>query len=144
LLINGRAKRALAKTTAEMDPNIQALCALLASDAKTLQTAADMDYKGPIEDLDEFLQHHQNADPVARRQVVGRMIALAQQQRLNDAMLAKLQLAVSALGQAHKALADAAAGKDPETIKQKLQELISLGTELGTYYSSLTSAAGSN
>jgi hypothetical protein len=144
LLINGRAKRALAKTTAAMDPNIQALCALLASDAKTLQTAADMDYKGPIEDLDEFLQHHQNADPVARRQVVGRMIALAQQQRLNDAMLAKLQLAVSALGQAHKALADAAAGKDPETIKQKLQELISLGTELGTYYSSLTSAAGSN
>ena len=39
-----------------------------------------------------------------------------------------------------KALADAAAGKDPETIKQKLQELISLGTELGTYYSSLEAA----
>jgi hypothetical protein len=143
LLINGRVKKALAKTTADMDPNIQALCTLLASDAKTLQTAADRDYKGPIENLDEFLAHHPGTDPVARRLVVGRMISLAQQQRLNDAMLAKLQLAVSALGQAHKALADAAAGKDPETIKQKLRELISLGTELGAYYSSLQAAASS-
>jgi hypothetical protein len=143
LRINGREKKALAKTTAEMDPNIQALCALIASDAKTLQTAADRDYKGPIQELDEFLQHHPGADPVARRLVVGRMLALAQQQRLNDEMLAKLQLAVTALGQAHRALADAAAGKDPETIKQKLEELISLGTELGAYYSSLQEAGSS-
>lgn len=126
-----------------MDPTIQVLCTLIASDAKTLQTAADRDYKGPIQNLDEFLEHHPGADPVARRLVVGRMISLAQQQRLNDEMLAKLQLAVSALGQAHKALADAAAGKDPETIKQKLRELISLGTELGAYYTSLQAAASS-
>ena len=141
LLLNGRAQRDLAKVTEESDQNIQSLCRLLESDVKTLQTAADRDYRGPIGDLDEFLQHHANADPVGRRMVVGRMIALAQQQRLNDEMLAQLQKSLSALAGAHRALTDAAAGKDPETIKQKLQELISLGTELGAYYSSLQVAA---
>lgn len=144
LLLNGREKKELAKITADNDPTIQALCRLIESDAKALQTEADRDYKGPIGNLDEFLQHHANADPVGRRMVVGRMIALAQQQRLNDEMLTKLQSSISALGEAHKALTDAATGKDPETIKQKLQQLISLGTELGAYYSSLQAAAASS
>ncbi len=144
LLLNGREKKELAKVTGEMDPTIQSLCRLIASDAKTLQTAADRDYRGPIGNLDTFLRDNPKADPIARRMVVGRMIALAQQQRLNDELLAKLQLSIVALGDAHKALADAAAGKDPETIKQKLRELISLGTELGAYYSSLQAAAASS
>lgn len=143
LLLNGREKKDLAKVTGDMDPAIQSLCRLISDDAKTLQTEADRDYKGPIQNLDDFLQHHPGADPVGRRMVVGRMLGLAQQQRLNDELLGKLQTSILALGAAHKALADAAAGKDPETIKQKLQELISLGTELGAYYSSLQAASAS-
>lgn len=141
LLLNGREKKSLAIITGDTDPTIQSLCRLIESDARTLQIAADRDYRGPIGNLDDFLQKNPKADPVARRMIVGRMVALAQQQRLNDDLLAKLQKSVSALGEAHKALTDAAAGKDKETIKQKLQELISLGTDLGAYYSSLEAAS---
>ena len=75
-----------------------------------------------------------------RRLEIARLIRLSQQQQGNDALLVKLQAAVMALGKAHAALRDAAAGKDPATIKQALQELISLGTELGSYYSKTEAA----
>lgn len=141
LLTNRSAKRALARTTVDADPYVQALCKLIESDAEILRTQADVDYRTPITKLDQFIQHN-TIDPGVRRTEVRRLILLAQQQQMNDGLLGKLEESVGALAKAHAALRDAAAGKDPATVKQRLEELISFGTELGTYYDSLSATTG--
>jgi hypothetical protein len=130
LLLNGRAKQGLAKATADMDPSVQALCKLI------LRRQADRDYQTPITNENQFIQNNPRMDPALRRVEIAKLITLAAQQKENDAMLASLQDAVQALGRTHAALAEAASGKDPENLKQRLNDLIQFGTDLGAFYGS--------
>ncbi len=141
LLLNTRAQRGIAKATTDMDPSVQALCKLIDSDARILRRQADVDYQGPITNENQFIQNNRNIDPALRRAEIGKLITLAAQQKANDAMLAQLQQAVLALGEAHTALMNAANGKDPEALKQKLNDLVKFGTDLRAFYSSVPVAA---
>lgn len=140
LLTDARAKRALAQTTSTMDATITAMCDLLESDADTLRKQADVDYRTEIGNLNQFIQHNR-LDPAMKRDRIAKLIEMAQQQKVNDDLLAKLEQALSALAKAHTALSSAAAGRDPEAIEQRLRELISFGTELGSYYQSMAVAS---
>lgn len=142
LLVNGRIKKSLASTTREMEPDIQSLCGVIESDVKILRDLADVDYKTAIQNEDQFIQHNQ-IDPAVRRIEIGKMITLVDQRKANDALLEKLSNAVAELAKAHTALRDAAAGKDPESLKQRIVELTGLGQDLASYYKSLSASASS-
>jgi hypothetical protein len=136
LLLNTRARNGLAKATTDMDPSVQALCKLIDSDARILRREADRDYQGPITNENQFIQNAK-MDPALRRAEIAKLVTLAAQQTENDAMLAQLQQTVLALGKAHTALMNAANGKDPENLKQRLDELVQFATNLGAYYANI-------
>ncbi len=139
LLINDEVKKSLKKTTQDMNPNVKALCGLLDSDVKILRRQANVDYQTLLTDDNQLLTHNQ-IDPVLRRNEVGKLMELADRQQANDALLEKLQKALVSLALTHEALAAAAQGNNPESIKQRAADLVNAGQELGNYYKSLSSS----
>jgi hypothetical protein len=137
-LIARKVKGSLPKVTQDMNPNVKTLCELLDSDIVVLRRQADVDYQTLITDQDQFIRHPDTPlDPVEHRNEIGKLITLAAQQKANDDLLAKLQVALHTLELTHQALAAAAQGNDPESIKQKIADLEAAGQSLATYYSSL-------
>jgi hypothetical protein len=140
-LIARRVKGSLPKVTQDMNPVIKKLCELLNSDITALRRQADVDYQTLIEQEDQFIRHPATPlDPVEHRNEIGKLIKLANQQKANDELLAKLQVALHTLDLTHQALAAAAQGNDPETIKEKLADLEAAGQSLASFYSSLPSS----
>ncbi|MEO6802530.1 MAG: hypothetical protein ABI197_04700 [Granulicella sp.] len=140
LLINNEVHKALPKVTQEMNPNIQTLCTLIDSDVKILRRQADVDYQSLITDENQVILHNQ-IDPALRRAEIGKMIEMVSQQQANDALLVKLQKAIVTLALTHQALAAAAQGNNPESIKEHVVDLVNAGQELGSYYKSLPSGS---
>ena len=137
-LIAKRVKGSLPKVTQDMNPIVKTLCELLNSDITVLRRQADVDYQTLIEQEDQFIRHPPAPlDPVEHRDEIGRLITLANQQKANDELLAKLQVALHTLELTHQALAAAAQGNDPESIKQKIADLEAAGQSLASFYSSL-------
>jgi hypothetical protein len=137
-LIAKRVKGSLPKVTQEMNPTIKTLCELLNSDVAVLRRQADVDYQTLIEQEDQFIRHPATPlDPVEHRDEIGKLITLAGQQKANDELLAKLQAALHTLELTHQALAAAAQGNDPLTIRQKIADLEAAGQSLASFYSSL-------
>lgn len=137
-LIAKRVKGSLPKVTQDMNPVVKTLCELLNSDIIVLRRQADVDYQTLIEQEDQFIRHPATPlDPVEHRDEVGKLITLANQQKANDELLAKLQVALHTLELTHQALAAAAQGNDPESIKQKIADLEAAGQSLASFYSSL-------
>jgi hypothetical protein len=137
-LIARRVKASLSKVTQDMDPVVKTLCELLNSDIVVLRRQADVDYQTLIEQEDQFIRHPDTPlDPVEHRNEIGKLITLANQQKANDELLAKLQIALHTLDLTHHALAAAAQGNDPESIKQKIVDLEAAGQSLASFYSSL-------
>lgn len=139
-LIARKVKGSLPKVTQDMNANVKTLCELLNSDIVILRRQADVDYQTLIADQDQFIRHPATPlDPVEHRDEIGKLITWAAQQKANDDLLAKLQAALHTLALTHQALAAAAQGNDPESIKQKIADLEAAGQSLATYYSSLSS-----
>jgi hypothetical protein len=139
-LIAKKVKGSLPKVTQQMNPVIQTLCELLNNDVVILRRQADVDYQTLIQNEDQFIRHPPTPlDPVEHRDEIGKLITLADQQKANDELLAKLQVALHTLELTHQALAAAAQGNDPESIKQKLADLEAAGQSLASFYSSLPS-----
>jgi hypothetical protein len=137
-LIAKKVKASLPKVTQDMDPVVKTLCELLNSDIVVLRRQADVDYQTLIEQEDQFIRHPATPlDPVEHRDEIGKLITLANQQKANDELLAKLQVALHTLELTHHALAAAAQGNDPESIKQKIADLEAAGQSLASFYSSL-------
>lgn len=140
-LIARRVKGSLPKVTQDMNPVVKTLCELLNSDIVVLRRQADVDYQTLIEQQDQFIRHPTTPlDPVEHRDEVGKLITLAAQQKANDELLAKLQVALHTLELTHQALAAAAQGNDPLTIKQKIAELEAAGQSLASFYKSLATS----
>jgi len=135
-LIARKVKGSLRTVTQNMNPHVIALCELLNSDIVILRRQADVDYQTLIINQDQLIRHN-TADPFEHRDQIRKLIYMAAQQKANDALLAKLQTALHTLALTHQALAAAAQGNDPESIKQKIAELEAAGQDLGAYYSSL-------
>jgi hypothetical protein len=137
-LIARKVNSSLPKVTQDMNPVVKTLCELLNSDITVLRRQADVDYQTLIEQEDQFIRHSGTTlDPVEHRNEIGKLITLAGQQKANDELLAKLQVALHTLALTHHALAAAAQGNDPESIKQKIADLEAAGQSLASYYSSL-------
>jgi hypothetical protein len=137
-LISRKVKNALPKVTQDMNPNIQTLCELLNSDIVILRRQADVDYQAQITQLDQSIRHEGSAvSPYEHRQEIRFLIELADQQKANDDLLAKLQTALHTLAMTHQALAAAVQGNNPESISQKIAELAAAGHDLNVYYKSL-------
>jgi hypothetical protein len=133
-----KVKGSLPKVTQDMNPHIQELCSLLDSDIQILRRQADVDYQTLVTQLDQSIRHEGNANtPYERRQEVGSLIQIAQQQTANDELLKKLQAALHSLALTHQALAAAAQGNNPESIQAKIADLEATGKDLGAFYSSL-------
>jgi len=138
LLINNEVHKKLPKVTQDMNPNVEALCDLIDIDVKSIRRQADVDYQTLITDENQLILHNR-IDPVLRRAEIGKLIEMAARQQANDAVLEKLQKAIVTLRLTHQALAAAAQGNNPESLKQHIVDLISAGQELGNYYKSLSS-----
>ena len=137
-LISRKVKGSLPKVTQAMNPNIQTLCETLNSDIVILRRQADVDYQAQITQLDQSIRHEGTAvSPYEHRQEIGTLIALADQQKANDDLLAKLQTALHTLAMTHQALSAAVQGNNPESISQKIAELAAAGHDLNVYYKSL-------
>ncbi len=135
-LIAHKVKGSLPKVTQEMNPTVKKLCELLNSDIVVLRRQADVDYQSLIEQQDQFIRHT-SLDPAAHQEEIEKLITLAYQQKANDELLAKLQVALHTLDLTHQALAAAAQGNNPESIKQKIVDLEAAGQSLSSFYSSL-------
>ncbi len=137
-LIARKVKGSLPKVTQDMNPHVQTLCELLNSDVVLLRRQADVDYQSQITQLDQSIRHEGAAvSPYEHRLEIGTLIALANQQKANDDLLAKLQTALHTLAMTHQALAAAVQGNNPESISQKIAELAAAGHDLNVYYKSL-------
>jgi hypothetical protein len=137
-LISRKVKSSLPKVTQDMNPNIQALCEVLNSDIVILRRQADVDYQSQIVQLDQSIRHEGTAvTPYEHRLEIRTLIELADQQKANDQLLAKLQTALHTLAMTHQALAAAVQGNNPESISQKIAELAAAGHDLNVYYKSL-------
>ncbi len=137
-LISRKVKSSLPKVTQDMNPNIQTLCEVLNSDIVILRRQADVDYQTQIMQLDQSIRHEGSAvSPYEHRLEIRTLIELADQQKANDELLAKLQTALHTLAMTHQALAAAAQGNNPESISQKIAELAAAGHDLNVYYKSL-------
>jgi hypothetical protein len=135
-LIAHKVKGSLRTVTQTMNPNVIGLCELLNSDIVILRRQADVDYQTLITNQDQLVRHA-TVDVFEHRDQVGKLIDMAARQKANDALLAKLQTALHTLALTHQALAAAAQGNDPESIKQKIAELEAAGQDLGKFYQSL-------
>lgn len=133
-----KVKGSLPKVTQGMNPNIQTLCELLNSDVVILRRQADVDYQSLVTQLDQSIRHEATAvSPYEHRLEIQNLIILADQQKANDDLLAKLQTALHTLALTHQALAAAVQGNNPESISQKIAELQAAGKDLSDYYKSL-------
>lgn len=133
-----KVKSSLPKITQQMNPTVTTLCELLNSDIGVLRSQADVDYQSLITRLDQSIRHEGSAvSPYEHREEIRILIDLADQQKANDELLAKLQSALHNLELTHQALAAAAQGNNPESIAQKIAELQAAGKDLGAYYKSL-------
>lgn len=133
-----KVKTSLPKITQQMNPTVTTLCELLNSDIDVLRTQADVDYQSLIVRLDQSIRHEGTAvSPYEHREEIRTLIDLANQQKANDELLAKLQAALHKLDLTHQALAAAAQGNNPESISQKIAELQAAGKDLSNYYKSL-------
>jgi hypothetical protein len=135
-LINGKVEKSLKTATGEMEPTVDALCKLLQGDVDVLISQGDVDSKTMRENEDQFILHNQ-IDPAARRLEIGKLIDLTVQQKASAMVLNKLKASLVELSLTHHALAAAAQGNNPESIKQHLVDLLGAAKDLSNYYKSL-------
>jgi hypothetical protein len=129
-------KKSLPKVTGDMDESVKTLCGLLEEDIKVMKTQADSDYTSLLLTENQFVLHNK-LDAVEKRNEVEKLMAVVRRQRGNDRLLDALSGAVVKLRLTHHALAAAAQGNNPGSLKQNIADLEAAGKELSAYYKSL-------
>ena len=120
------------------DKTVGDICDALAADVKVLRVQADKDYGELQVAQDEYIRHAQppfSADQ--RRTEIAKLPAMVREQQQNDLLLAKLGKSLQSLKLTHHALAAAAQGNNPESLRQRIAELTADGQALSSYYQSL-------
>ena len=116
---------------------MKALCNLLESDIVILTDQEDRDYNFIINQQTQFVLATKNLDPGQRRDLIMNLPEIVRKEQASSQALKQLNASVARLELTHHALAAAAQGNNPESLKQKLGELEAAGSELGKLYSSL-------
>jgi hypothetical protein len=135
-LQNRTIKKSLPAVTGQMNDHVKALCGLLESDIAVMKTQADNDYTSLLMTENQFVLHNK-LDAVEKRNEVEKLMAVVREQKANDRLLDALNNAVVKLRLTHQALAAAAQGNNPGSLKETIAELSAAGTNLSTFYKSL-------
>jgi hypothetical protein len=136
-LVSKKIKKELPQKIREMDPHIQAFCELLEKDIDILAEREQHDYDSMIDEQTLFIRESTTLGPQQRREEIMKLPEIVRQQRAADQQLAKLRTSIVRLALTHHALAAAVQGNNPQSLKDKLQDLADVGSGLGNYYSSL-------
>ncbi len=134
-----KVKTELPKVTGPMNANVQSMCELLEADVDVMRRQADLDYGRLIEGEEQFILHAK-LDDAEKRSSVRKMVGLRMQQKANDDLLSQLKGAVVKLALTHDALAKAAQGDNPGSLKETIAELQAAGKDLSNYYKGLAAA----
>lgn len=132
----------------DMDPTVQLFCKTLAGDIQALDDIEQHDYDRILNLEKQFIledeQPGHTADPQGLRAEIMRLPEIARQQQQAHAKLAALRDALQNLALTHHALAAAAQGNNPESLTAKLNELSAAGSNLGKFYSKLSTPPPAN
>ena len=120
-----------------MDPHIKTLCDLLNSDIAILTDQQTRDYNFILNRQTLFIRTS-NLDPEARREQIMKLPEIVRRQRTAAAQLTQLSAAIGRLEAAHQALATEAQHSTPESLTTKLGDLEAAGSDLGTFYNSMS------
>jgi hypothetical protein len=134
-LVNRTIEKDLPGKIEAMDPVVQQLCRALADDAATLQGEEHRIYDQIINQQTLFLRENKDRmDPGVRQEAIMKLPGLARRQKAADAKLNALHAALINLSLTHHALAAAAQGNNPESLKQRIADLESAGAGLGKLF----------
>ncbi len=134
-LVNRAIEKDLPGKIEAMDPVVEQLCKALASDASILQGEEHRTYDRIINQQTLFLRENKDKmDPGVRQEAIMKLPELARQQQAADEKLNALQAALLKLSLTHHALAAAAQGNNPESLKDKLSDLQTAGASLGNFF----------
>lgn len=137
-LINRKTKKELPPIIVSMDPQVKTLCDLLANDISILKDQEGRDYDFIINQQTLFIRKTTALDPQQRREQIMKLPNIVRQEQSSTQQLTQLSNAIARLALTHHALASEAQGNNPESLKQKLDDLEAAGEDLGKFYSSLS------
>ncbi len=138
-LVSRKVKKELPARIKAMDKVLQALCAVLEDDLDILQKQEQRDLDAISDSQILFLQSPAGAklDPQQRRLQIATLPENIRRQRETDEQLTRLKASIERLYVTHHALALDARDNHPRSLKAKIGDLASAGSDLGRFYSSL-------
>ena len=136
-LINRKTKKELPPIIVAMDPHVKTLCDLLVSDIAILKDQENRDYNFIINQQTLFIRKNTTLDPEQRREQIMKLPGIVRREQASTQQLTQLSESIARLELTHHALAAEAQGNNPESLKQKLNDLEAAGEDLGKFYSSL-------
>jgi hypothetical protein len=141
-LIDRKVKNELPAKIAEMDPHVDALSKLLEDDIDILRQQTDHDYQRIVNLQVLFIRKYSESNqlgPEQQRTEIMKVPDTLRRQKAANEKLSSLKAAIALMAKAHHDLTAEAQGKNPESFKEKLQDLANAASDLGTFYSSLPS-----
>jgi hypothetical protein len=136
-LVSRKVKEELPAVVEKMDPQVKALCELLAQEIDILSSQEKIDYDSVINRETLFIRTT-TLSAEERREEIMKLPALGRQEQAAAQKLAQLKAALLKLELTHHALAADAQGNNPESLKSKMVDLAAAGNNLGKFYSSLS------
>lgn len=137
-LVHRTIEKDLPKQIEVLDPQVLALCKMMMGEIDAINDAEKIDFNYILSEEKQFLMDPSvTLSEVERRNEIVKMQALVREQHAADLQLAGLKAALYKLAMTHHALAVEVSGGNPESLKDKLKELIAAGQGLGKFYSSL-------
>ncbi len=140
-LVNRTIANELPAKIESMDPIIQSFCRTLEDDITALDGIEQHDYDRILNLEKQFIledaQPGENVNRQAWRAEIVKLPEIARQQKAAHERLSSLREALNNLALTHHALAAEAQHNNPESLKDKLSDLATAGSELGKFYSSL-------
>jgi hypothetical protein len=122
----------------KLDPQIISLCKTMISEVDDMSNAETIDFNYLLGQEKQFVMDPSiTLSEVERRNEVAKMQELVREQDAAELQLAGLRGAILKLALTHHALAEDLAKANPKSLKDKLNELIAAGQNLGKFYSSL-------
>jgi hypothetical protein len=139
-LIDRKVKNELPAKIAEMDPHVDALSRLLEDDIDILREQTDHDYQRIVNLQVLFIRKYSESNqlgPEQQRIEIMKVPDTLRRQKAANEKLSSLKAAIALVAKAHHDLTAEVQGKNPESFKEKLQDLANAASDLGTFYSSL-------
>ena len=131
-------ERDLPSLIVKLDPQVISLCKVMISEVDDMSNAETIDFNYMLGQEKQFVMDPSTTlNEVERRNEVAKMQELVREQHVAELQLAGLRGAILKLALTHHALAEDLARANPESLKDKLKELIAAGQNLGSFYSSL-------